>query len=477
MSRYGRQTPTTSRILPYKKTEGIKAIELYERTGRKAQEWQSLLTYDILSQNDDGLWMHPKFGYEVPRRNGKGEILTIRELYGIHEGEKIMHTAHRTTTSSSASVRLVALLKLLGYKEIQRPKDGVIYEDGYAYSKQFGLEKVTLLSTGGYVSFRTRTSSGGLGEGFDTLVVDEAQEYTQEQQSSLQYIVSDSSNPQIILCGTPPTMVSKGTVFMDLRQDVLHGEESAEEVGWAEWSVEHQSDVNDVDLWYECNPAMGYQLNERKIRAEDKKDEIDFNIQRFGLWLSYNQKSIISESEWKDLAVETLPRFKGGLYVGIKYAPTSGNVAMSVAVRTTDDKIFVEAIDCRSIREGDSWMLNFLKNPSIQEVVVDGNGQVLLQEQMKLMKMKKPLLPTVAEYILANSKFEQSLNAMNICHKDQPSLTQVVTNCDKRTIGTHGGFGYRAIEQDHEIALMESMILAHWSCSKGKRKKKQKVGY
>ena len=103
--RYGRQTPTNSVTLPYTMTRGPEAVELYEMTGRKAQDWQKLLVYDILScgyGGDENLWIHTKFGYAVPRRNGKNEVVSIRELWGLTHGEKILHTAHRTPTSSSA---------------------------------------------------------------------------------------------------------------------------------------------------------------------------------------------------------------------------------------------------------------------------------------------------------------------------------------------------------------------------------------
>ena len=104
--RKGRQTPTQSVILPYYDTKGSEAIELYNKSGRIAQEWQELLLSDILSVDEEGLWVHTKFGYSVSRRNGKNEIVAIREVYGLITGERILHTAHRTTTSSSASKRL-----------------------------------------------------------------------------------------------------------------------------------------------------------------------------------------------------------------------------------------------------------------------------------------------------------------------------------------------------------------------------------
>ena len=411
--RFGRQTPTVCHILPYSMTDGQNAIDLYNQTSRTAQQWQELLLYDILAKNDDGLWIHSKFGYSVPRRNGKNEIVAIRELYGLMHGERILHTAHLTTTSSSASKRLAQLLKEMGYEEIIRVRKEETYGKAFSYSKQFGLERITILGEGGGTcSFRTRTASGGLGEGFDLLVIDEAQEYQTDHESSLKYTVSDSPNPQTLLCGTPPTAVSKGTVFPKFRLSCLRGEQSNS--GWAEWSIEHQSDVHDRDLWYECNPAMGHQLNERKIEDEIGEDVIDFNIQRLGLWITYNQKSVISESDWLKCATKETPRLTGKLHVGIKYSATSNNVAFSFACKTENGRIFVECYDCVDFREGNKWIIDLLLKCDIANAVIDGaNGQTVLEKELKSVKYKKYVFPQVKEVVDAYSTFEHDLLEKN----------------------------------------------------------------
>lgn len=472
--RYGRQTPTSSVVLPYTNTQGEQAIELYKQTGRDPQPWQEALVYDIRAVDSDGIFVHSKFGYQVPRRNGKGEILTIIELHDLFSCRKVLHTAHRATTSSSAALRLATLLRDMGYAEVQRIHQGETYEKAYVYAKQFGLEKITLLDTGGTVDFRTRTAKGGLGEGFDTLIIDEAQEYTDDQQSSLQYVVTDSVNPQIIMCGTPPTMVSSGTVFQKMRNDCLGGK--TEDTGWAEWSVDYLADCNDVDLWYECNPAMGYHLNEKKIRAENKSDELDYNIQRFGYWAKHNLKSVISVTDWSGLKCKTKPELTGNLYVGVKFS--SLTASLSIASKTKDGKIFFEAVDCQSIRNGNTWMVQFLDKVRPAVIVIDGSGaQNLLKQELEAQKIRNSILPTVKEVIIANAKFEQLMYAEEICHMDQPSLTQVATNCEKRSIGSGGGFGYRAQFPQMEIGLLDSAILAIWQCSEGKEKKKQRINY
>jgi len=479
MTRIGRQDPTITVVLPYKKTKGGDAVDLYSKTGRTAQEWQKKQVNNIMAINKDGLWVHTKYGYTVPRRNGKTEIVLIRELYALLNGEKVLHTAHRVTTSSKTAARLASFLKDKGYKEVLRPQMGVVYHNSYCYAKQTGQERIAFLDEGGgEVNFRTRTSVGGLGEGYDLLVIDEAQEYTTDQQNTLQFVVSDSNNPQIIMLGTPPTAVSKGTVFTDFRGQCLKGE--TEDAGWAEWSVENKVDVNDVEKWYECNPAMGYQLNERKIRAEDKTDFVDYNIQRFGWWATYNQQSDINIDEWSALTVESA-ELTGKRFIGIKFSKEGSTVSMSACSRCSDESIFGEVLGSKSMREGTEWMVSLIikNSDKIQSVVIDGaNGQNLLAKDLKDSGVKtKVILPKVKDVIDANAAFENAITQQKFKHLYDFELNEVATNCSKRAIGTNGGFGYKSIKDGCDITLLDSMILAHWSCAESKEIKKQRVSY
>src|SRR5690606_12593984 len=132
----------------------------------------------------------------------------------------------------------------------------------------------------------------------------------------------------------------------------------------------------------------------------------------------------------------------------------------------------------QTVRNGHAWIIHFLRNADIQQVVVDGaNGQKILEEAMKDAKLKPPILPTVKEIIVANSMFEQALFQQSIVHRSQPSLFQVVTNCEKRPIGTSGGFGYRSQIEENDIVLLDSVILAHWIASNDKPKKPQRIRY
>ena len=62
-------------------------------------------------------------------------------------------------------------------------------------------------------------------------------------------------------------MVSSGTVFADMREAILAGND--EDNGWAEWGVDAEpEDIRDTSLWYLTNPSLGSILTERKIKAD-----------------------------------------------------------------------------------------------------------------------------------------------------------------------------------------------------------------
>lgn len=465
--RIGRQFPTTSVVLPYTETKGGEAVLFYNQSSRNAMDWQQAMIYDIMAMDDEGLWTHIKFGWSIPRRNGKSELLIMRGDWGLKHGEAVLYTAHLTLTANSTFLKFLHMLS----------EQGFIENDDYKVNRSKGQQSIEWLKGGGgYINFRTRTGTGGLGEGYDTHLVDEAQEYTSDQETALQYVVSDSANPQTLMCGTPPTAVSKGTVFMNYRKDVLTG--NSQDCGWAEWGVNQMSDVNDVNLWYECNPSLGLILKERSVRGENRRDEVDYNIQRLGLWLTYNQKSAISREEWRELIVErTELTAKPSIFVGVKFAKTTANVSLAAAVKLSDGNIFVEVIDCRPTREGNAWMMPFLKNSHIAEVVIDGaNGQTILADEMKNAGIKhKPILPKVAEIIEANSMFEQAVQTKTLRHSDQPSLEQIAANVEHRAIGNNGGYGYVSILEGADVSLLDAALLAHWACATTKEKKSQRV--
>lgn len=457
--RLGKQTPTICIRLPYTESLGTEAVDLYNRSDRTAQDWQTLMVEDIMAVDDDGLWIHMQCGWSIPRRNGKSEILIMRILWDLTHGRRALYTAHRETTAAASWEKTIRLLTKMGYKE----------DEDFKSYKSAGRRSIEWLRDGSeaVANFRTRSNGGGLGEGYDTLIIDEAQEYTADQQTALKYVVTDSQNPQTLMCGTPPTAVSAGDVFLKFRRNVLTGKK--ENAFWAEWSVPNLTDAHNPELWYETNPSLGTILTERKIRDELGDDQVDDNIQRLGLWLKYAQESAISQKDWEHCALHTAPELSETprLFFGVKFAKSTNNVSLAAAVKLDDGKIFLEAIDCRPIRDGNAWMMPFLRNPHAVTAVIDGAGnQNLLAADMENAGTEcSALLPRVNQIPEASALFEQQLFAGNLCHMNQPALRQAAENCEHRAIGGNGGFGYASVLKGADISLLEAVMLAVWQCA------------
>lgn len=125
------------------------------------------------------------------------------------------------------------------------------------------------------------------------------------------------------------------------------------------------------------------------------------------------------------------------------------------------------------------WIADFLGSADVQKAVIDGkNGTDVLLDTAKQMGVKRPEVATVPQIIKANSVFDMAMEQGTFLHMAQSSVTQVVTNCERRKIGANGGLGYKSMLDGADIALLDSMILAHWICSENKAvKPKQRVSY
>ena len=249
--------------------------------------------------------------------------------------------------------------------------------------------------------------------------------------------------------------------------------------GWAEWSVDHMTNVKDKEAWYMTSPSLGTIFTERIVQDEINGDDIDFNIQRLGLWLKYNQQSAISAPDWDALKVETLPKFKGPLFAGVKFGRDGQNTCLSIAIKTDEGKIFVESIDCKNQRDGNEWVINFLLKCTVSKILVDGaSGVDTFLRECKDQKLKKVEKVGYKDIIQASSDFETAIANGLVCHNGQPALRQSVTNCKHRAIGSGGGYGYQTLNDAIEVALIESAVLATHACAMAKEvKAKQRVGY
>ncbi len=228
---------------------------------------QELVLEGSMGVGDDDRWQTLEVGLNVPRQNGKGEILIARELFGLFElGERlVIHTAHEFKTSAEHFNRLESIVRECPelHDRVKRSESGRIV--GYRYSH--GEESIEL-EDGGRIEFKTRTKSGMRGfAGVDLLVLDEAMIISEAAHSSAMPIIRASKaerGPQIWLTGSAVDQetMDHAVVWTRVRERGTAGGDDM--LAYFEWSVdcEHPDDVSDEmmsdpDVWAAVNFAIG----------------------------------------------------------------------------------------------------------------------------------------------------------------------------------------------------------------------------
>jgi hypothetical protein len=107
---------------------------------------QELVLEGSLGIREDGKWQTREVGINVPRQNGKGEVLIARELFGLFVlGEMlIIHTAHEFKTSAQHFNRIEEIVRECPelHSKVKRNPSGRVV--GYRYSH--GEESIELQS-------------------------------------------------------------------------------------------------------------------------------------------------------------------------------------------------------------------------------------------------------------------------------------------------------------------------------------------
>src|SRR5690606_7171925 len=175
-------------------------------------------------------------------QNGKNAVIEIRELYGmIALGERFLHTAHEVKTARKAFLRLAGFFQnALEWPELAAMAKEIRRTNG---------QEAIVLTNGASIEFVARSRGSARGYTVDVLVMDEAQELTDEQLEALLPTISSAptGNPQQLLAGTPPGPGTPGEVFTRTRSAGVEGKDPR--LCWHEWSVDGEYNVADHALW------------------------------------------------------------------------------------------------------------------------------------------------------------------------------------------------------------------------------------
>jgi hypothetical protein len=484
--RIGKQTPRIDIFKEGLIVQAKEAFTLVKDYGNPLFKWQKSTLMRWLAVDETGRLVNTLCGLEVPRQNGKSELVTDRILYGmIARGEHIVFTAQSEETAETIKKRVLDFFYTNEDKNVHD-----LLGDRWKKKHPYSLKFVEL-TTGGRCVFTTRHRVSGLGTTNDVLINDEAQEMTDSQAEALSPTVSASAlgNPQVIYIGTPPDPTGVGFIFKSIREKAMSGKH---EICWREWSVENLHDPNDVEAWYDTNPSLNLTILEDTIRKIDLAtlSEDSFNRQRLGWWSGTESKRAITDEQWtrlqrtqEQITIGAIPE----LVYAVKIAPDRGDMTLSVGVELGDDLIHVEVIESKPFGEGHKWLIDFLSQRwrGCNGIIVDGwYGKQIIEEDLVNAGVPRKRLVGMAMKNIADAHvfFYEGIEQQLVSHYNQPVLNVSIANTKRRALGKYGGFGWESMNPTEvSSAPVDSVTLAYWGAktlphlNHGQRKQRMRM--
>lgn len=482
---------------PRGETFGDLAANFAAAYGLAADDWQREVLDEWLGQFR-GSYAALTCGIAVPRQNGKNALLEIRELYGaVGLGEKILHTAHEVKTAQKHFRRLKYFFgNQAGDPAAKFPELNALVEQIRSVNGQEAI----FLKNGGSIELVARSKNSGRGFTVDVLVMDEAQELSDDALEALMPTTSSAplGNPQWLYAGTPPGPNAMGEVFTRVRREALDGDSAR--LSWLEWSPPEGVPLNldDKALWRRVNPGVAAgRLQLAVIEGERKRfSDLGFARERLGQWARVEGAGqALPVKAWDAAAVDvSVAPPEGRLVVGVKFSADGALAGLAVATRPADPlvPVRVDAIRLASMGEGTGWLVDWVleRQDRITQIVVDGKGSAQafvdvladagFQTRRKVSResSRRIRVPGVADVVSAHAAFLDAVRAGAVQHGRSEMLDAQVADATKRRIGRDGGFAWMPISDSGNTTLLDAVTFAFWGARTVTRRaagKKQKV--
>jgi phage terminase large subunit-like protein len=445
----GSQKPRVRNCPDYQYTSGPEAVEIYESTGRRLDLWQRESLDDHCAERPDGSWLTLESAEEVPRQNGKGEIINALFLLHLYVlGTKtIIYSAHEFKTAKETYLKVYELIR-----NTPELHEQVKYYHNSNEDTSIGLK------SGQRLRFLTRSKDGGRGFTGDAIIFDEAFNLTQSSLAAVLPTLSSRPNPHIYYFSSTGKDTTESDVFRNIKE---RGEEGDTKLVWISFSADPKNfDADSPESRAQANPAYNIRIFDSFIDVERKNmSEIDFLRERLGIWDDTKTASVIDLDKWA-LCGNVLSSPFDPVSFAIDIPPDGSFTSVAIAGSLPDGRIHTEVVK-RS--RGTGWVVDYIEemvekwNPS--RVVFDPIGPV------------GSLLPSFAvagvaiteisyrEHAQACGLFKAMVEDRRLVHKDQPGLTAALESARKRDAGEAGAWLWNR-RDDTDISPLVAATLA-----------------
>lgn len=327
-----------------------------------------------------------------------------------------------------------------------------------------GQESITL-KNGGSVEVIARSKNSGRGFTVDVLVMDEAQEMSDDDLEALMPTTSAApqGNPQWLLTGTPPGAKANGEVFTRVRDEALGGKSLR--LAWHEWSAAGDVDLDDRAVWYDVNPAlMAGRLQMSVLEGERARfSDEGFSRERLGMWASAASQQVIADADWvRQADPVSVPTDRFAL--GIEVSPGGESASVALAGLRGDGAWHIELDEQRT---GTAWVVPYVTallavNPEVRSIVADVGGPTALLADDFVKAKIRVTYPKVVEVAAACERLREGIVAGQVRHTGQHQLTLALQVARRRILAERGIWFWSRKNITADITPVQAASLALW---------------
>lgn len=433
----GSQEPRVRSCPEYEYTSGPAAVKIYEKTGRRLDVWQERSLDDHCAERADGSWLTIESAEEVPRQNGKGEIINALMLLHLFvlRTETIVYSAHEFKTAKEAYLKIYALIR-------NTPE----FHKKVKYYHNSNEDTSIGLHTGQRLRFLTRSKDGGRGFTGDIIIFDEAFNLAQAALAALLPTLSSKQNPHIYYFSSTGKDTGESDVLRGIkgRGEQVHADGSVGDPAliWISFSANPKNfDPDSPESRAEANPAYNVRIFDSFIDVERKNmSEVDFLRERLGIWDDTKTAAVIDLEKWSDCG-DVMSSASDPVAFAIDVPPDGSFAAVAVAGARPDGRVHVEVVK-RS--RGTGWVVDFVEalrdkwHPS--EIALDPVGPAGSLLPSFLVAGVAITEISYREHAQACGLFKVMVEDDKIRHKAQPGLTAALESARKRDAGEAGAW-------------------------------------
>jgi len=437
-------SPLVRRVPVAADSEGYDCCELSTAYGLRPFDWQRTALIDTMGVREDGRWAAPRGGWSVARQNGKNGGA---EMFEVHVtamlGMRVLHSAHEVKTARKAFKRLLDFFD----NPRRYPELAALVKEIRRTNGQEAIE----LHNGGSVEFLARTKASGRGYSADILLLDEAQELTDDELEAMQPTISASQNPMLFLMGTPPRPDKPAVVWRRFRQAAVDNLDP--EMFWIEYGVEPDADFAARESWARSNPGAPESISWDTIAGEFATLSPEgFAAERLGVWFPKpeNIGGAIPLERWEALADRCEPQ--GTPSFAVATAQDRSWSAIASAWKRPDGSVQVELVD---YQRGASWVTE--RAEAIQarygvQVLVTNAARGLVRGARE---------PSQTEQAQAHNALVEAVLDFTMHHPDQAALNIAAQTCGWRPFGDTRLLDRKGTA---DISPIDAAALALWGC-------------